>query len=770
MATMKACAIAALAIQFAWAATPAAADSGAIETVVVTAEKRSEDIQKVAGTISAYSADQLQALQIHSTEDLALHEPGLDYYAVNGSSFVTLRGVGVPIDTGTADNNIAFNVDGVNIPRATEGGLSSYDLERVEVLRGPQGTLYGRNTTGGAINYISAAPTEQFQAEAGALGGNYATWGVHGYVSGAVADGVRLRLSVAHTERDEGYVRNVFTGGSFDKLDNSSVRLSASVDFTPELRGDFAVQYMYEDFQSYQQIIGAFPGNPYPFGVLGDLRYLGTPVYPGTTALVAERDYSTRPWTIASDFNPDSHRSTFLATSNLNWDLGNDISLRSTTGFIDHQFFNGLDGDSTSVPIDVIESSGPDARKQPSRSFSQEFNLLGRLGQNGSWLLGAYYFSENDDFIIPVLVVSNISPVFNPGTDLYSATRVGERSYALFADATVSLTDQLRVFGGVRISWDQVHTQFRDAITNPGGIFTPAVVPPAFNPTEVTCFATPYVGTLPAFKQSWNPASPRVGLQYDVADNVNVYVQYQRGFKDGGGGLSNCGNLFDPENLDSYEAGVKSTLMDGHLTLNASGYFYRYKGMQIFKIIAGSSSVENADVEIRGLDLDARLKPIDHLTLDAAATLLDTKFTKFCSDDPLNPAPSLCPDGTAGYDLKGRPIPNAPSYSVNAAAQWDQPVDFGPFAALSLRAEARFVGETHITPYGPPGPVQRPYTLVSAFGVLYAEGQDLQVRVYGRNLTNEAVIAHYVWGSEGAVNGTYLPPRTFGIEITKGFH
>ncbi len=769
MVTKKACAIAALATQFAWVATPAAADTGAVETVVVTAQKRSEDIQKVAGTISAYGPDQLRALQIHSTEDLARQEPGLDYYAVNGSSFVTLRGVGVPIDTGTADNNIALNVDGVNIPRATEGGLSSYDLERVEVLRGPQGTLYGRNATGGAINYISAAPTDAFRAEAGVLGGNYDTWGVHGFVSGPVSDGFRLRLSVAHTERDRGFVRNVFTGGSYDKLNNNSARLSASVDFTPELQGNFAVQYMHEDFQSYQQIIGDFPNNPYPFGELGDLRYLGTGVYPGTTALVAGKDYSTKPWTIASDFNPDSHRSTLLVTSNINWDFGNDISLRSTSGFIDHKFYNGLDGDGTSVPVDIIEASGPNARRQPSRSFSQEFNLLGRFGEGGSWLLGAYFFDEDDDFIIPVLVESTISPIFNPGTNLYNATSVGQRSYALFADATVPLTDRLRVFGGVRVSWDTVRTKYSGAITNPGGIFTPAIVPPAFNPTELACSGTPYVGTQPSFKQSWNPVSPRVGVQYDIADNVNLYVQYQRGFKDGGGGLSICGNLFDPENLDSYEAGIKSTLLDGHLTLNASGYFYRYKGMQIFKIMAGTSSVENADAEIRGLDLDVRLKVVDNLTLSAAATLLDAKFTRFCSDDPLNPAPSLCPDGAPGYDLKGRPIANAPSYSINAAAQWDQAVDFGPFDSLSLRAEARFVGETHITPYGPPGPVQRPYTFVNAFGVLYSDAQNLQVRLYGRNLTNEAVIAHYLWGSEGAVNGTYLPPRTFGIEITKGF-
>ena len=155
-----------------------------VTEVIVTAQKREETVQEVPGVITAITGDRIKQLGISNVENLATQISGLTFYTQAGANFVTLRGVGVPVDTGVADNNVSITVDGVVIPRQTEAGIDSPDLQRVEVLRGPQGTLYGRNATGGAINYISAPPTAEFSGSITGKAANYDTWGVNGFVSG----------------------------------------------------------------------------------------------------------------------------------------------------------------------------------------------------------------------------------------------------------------------------------------------------------------------------------------------------------------------------------------------------------------------------------------------------------------------------------------------------------------------------------------------------------------------------------------------------------
>jgi iron complex outermembrane receptor protein len=763
------------------AARAAANDTNlaSVSEVVVTAQKREQTVQDLPGVVTAISGDRIKALGVSNIENLASQASGLTFYTQAGANFVTLRGVGVPIDNGSADNNISINVDGVVLPRQSEAGLDSTDLQRVEVLRGPQGTLYGRNATGGAINFISAPPTQTFTGMVSAKIANYETWGVNGFVSGPISDHFRFRLSASHEERDKGYVRNVFTGGTEDKLDRTGVRVALSADLAPNLTADLSFSWQRERFDGYQALLppGLVVPNA-PASSLGNLATLG---------LVQGRDYSIKPFETGSDYPGHSERKTLLTVAKLKWDVTDHISVTSLTGYIDHTFMGGLDGDATSYPLDHIAFGGPNGRTQPSQSFSQEFNVSGAFARRGSWLVGAYYFHEDVDFILPVILDTTISPLFQPGTVSRTGTSQTSTSYAIFADATVPITDNLRIFGGARLSKEKFTAQSLSETINPNGIFRPALVPllprlfgiPAQNPTNISCLGSIYqaANTQPTYPirpisgQEHTPFTPRVGAQYDVTGNVMLYVQYSKGFKAGGQAPSNCANQYEPESLAAYEAGIKAQFLDKHLTFNASAFHYDYSNMQIFKIEGtGSTLIENAGAKIDGVDVTAEALFGQYFRTDIAATVLNDRFTDFCSTDPSWPSLARpCPNGVGtGQDLRGRPLPNVPNYTVNAGLEGVFPLELGLFDRFTLRGEAQLVGPTQMTSYGNRPETRRAaYTLVNATATLASQPGDLLVRAFVRNIGDKAVLAHVIW--IGTLNGQWQPPRTYGVEVTKRF-
>ena len=763
----------------AWADDAVGQEAATLQEVVVTAQKREQTVQDLPGVISAISGERIKELGISNVEDLANEVSGLSFYSHAGANFVTLRGVGVPVDTGVSDNNISITVDGVVLPRQTEAGIDSTDLQRVEVLRGPQGTLYGRNATGGAINYISAPPTDTFAAMLSGTAGNYQSWGVNGFVSGPVTQGLRVRLSAAHEERHEGYLHNIFTGGSLDKLDRTTVRAALSADLSSNFTTDLSVFFQRERFDAYQAVLppGLIVPNSTP-PLFGSLAALG---------LVQGRDFTTTPFEIASNYNPASYRQTMLSVAKLKWNVSDSVSVTSLSGYVDHKFKSGLDGDATSYDYDYIPASGPHTRRQPSQSVSEELNISGTIPRRGSWLVGAYYFHENVHFALPVVIDSQTSPLFVPGLLINGGFTQVTQSYALFADATVPVTDRLRVFAGARVSREKLSGQSLVDWENPNGLFRPGVVPllpklfgiPAQNPTAISCAATvlqtantqPGFPNQPRFEQNHTPFTPRAGLQYDLTDNIMVYAQYSKGFKDGGHSTSTCDNNFAPETLTSYEAGIKARFFDQHLTFDASVFHYDYRNMQVFKFeLSGGSTVQNADAKIDGVDITAGALLGDHFRADVSATWLDDRFTHFCSTDPSWPSlAGPCPSGIGtGQDLRGRSLPNVSDYTVNVGLETFFPVGLGPLQQLTLRGEERVVGPTHLDAYGNrPETLRSTYALLDATATLATTDRGFEIRAFGRNLTDKAVISHAIWTT--TISGQYLPPRTFGLEVRKHF-
>lgn len=694
-------------------------------TITVTAQKREQSLQDVAGSVTALAGETVEALGLTSVQELAMQVPGLDFGQTNGGTFISLRGVTLNVDTGVAEPNIAIHQDGLFLPRSTMGMLDYTDVERVEVLRGPQGTLYGRNATGGAINFISKAPGSDSAAEVKLGYGSFDTLTARGTVSGPLSEKLGGRLSVAYDRRGEGYADNEFTGGTFDTSELFNVRGAFALEISDRIRADASIQYQDETFQTYQQLME-------PQSAIAPILF----------PALATASVPSSPWTIGNDYNPDSKRSTLIGRLGVEFDLTPDISLKSITGYIDHEFENRIDGDGTSAAILAIED-----RTQPSRSYSQEFNLSGTFGARGNWLLGAYVFNEEFESNIPITLASGFAGLgLPPNAMLVSNLAEDTLSYAVFADATLSATDRLRVYGGLRLSRDE-----KEFVQTAG-----ALIPGLPSSLTLGCDDV-------RSKRTYESSNPRIGFQYDFAESVMGYIQYSRGYKSGGLNSSTCGNFYNPEQLDSIEAGIKSTALDGRLVLNASVYNYRYDDFQVFKYNVGSALIENASARNIGGEIESRLLLGEDWQIDGALTYTDTEITDYLSSDPSRP-------GTGVLDLKGGNLPRSPEWTANLGVQNRFGVSVGPFSNLLLRADAKFSDSFLLRPYGVPQDVQEAYVLANATAILATEDQSMRIRAFVRNIGDESVISHKFYsGLPGAWYGNYLPPRTWGFEVIKSF-
>jgi len=687
--------------------------------IIVTAQKREQNLQDVAGGISAIGSENLELTGTTSVQDLAAQTPSLVWGQSNGSTFVTLRGIGLSVDSGVAEPNVALHVDGVFISRSTMATIEGDDLERVEVLRGPQGTLYGRNATGGAINFISKAPTDTLSGGFKAGYGNFQTVKASGYVSGPLSDTTRVRLSAGYENRDKGFSVNTFTGNRYDELRQYSVRGALASDLGEALALDLSIQYQATDFQAYQQLIR-------PVGPVASLLF--------PDIVNAEKPFAPR--TMGNEFEPQSYRSTLMIRGGLTWDIGDDVQLKSTTGYLKAKFRTELDGDGTSLPLINVEK-----RRQPSDVISQEFNLSGSAA-NGKleWLVGAYYFHEDFESTIPVAFPLGLPGALPPG---YAFSQIFEttRSLAAFTDLTFSISPSFRIYGGARYSNDRKRT------TQNSG-FLPFGLP------ESQVIGCPNL----QLEQKFNSFSPRVGVQADLGDDVMTYAQFQKGFKSGGVNSSTCGNLYRPEKLDSYEAGFKSRFADGAVTLNASIFYYDYTDLQLFQYSVTTATIDNADARTYGAEIEARFRVGDFFSLDTAATLLDSKYRRFSSFDQANPAAGV-------QDLSGNRLDRAPKYVLTLSPQIDVPVAIGGFDRFVLRGDVRFSGDYYFRPFNLEQDRQKAYRMVNISASL-ASDQGLSLRAYVQNLTNKDVVGHQFYNFVvDSWLGNYLPPRTYGVEL-----
>jgi iron complex outermembrane receptor protein len=724
------CAGAALAL--AWGGASAAQTT--VEEVVITANKRPSDSLKTAGAISALDANVLQTRGVINIEDIQAYVPGLVVGKLTGHGQITIRGVGTTIAAGDAEQGVASYIDGVYMPRTGMTHLAFGDLQRMEVLRGPQGTLYGRNATGGAVNYITNPPTDHNEAGWKLGYGRFNDILAQGYVSGpVVGDKVQGRL-FAMWHQNDGAVKNLTLNSRMGAI--STATFKGDLRFQPSDKTTIDLTAFHiRDYGSYNVI-----------------EFIRKPSGTAASFPTGPETYDLRPFKERQDTPNIASRSTQGAIITASTKL-NGFTLKSITGYLDHHRRELYDGD---------ETAGKTAGGQPliaaelyesSQSATEELSLSGDLWGRVHLVIGGYLGGEdwNHGQAAYLFGSATPSPIYN---------REKSRGHAVYADATVDLSDRLRLIGGVRESWDRK----RGVTSNER--------PPLgdFAAQRINCKAISYgrpdqgaVGGAP-YSLSWAHFTPRAGLQYDLAPGVMAYAMYQKGYKPGGVATTACGNFYKPETNTSYETGLKGRFLDGRMTLEAAAFYYDYRNLQVLQIPPGlpaSQYVNAPKAKVLGAEAAVVLIPVEHLRLNAQISLLDAEYVEFSDRD------SFARE-TARTNLKGNKLDRSPPVSASVGVEYTIPLNNSVVTEVTGRLEGYYSGAYYLRRFNKPFDRQSQYGLLNAF--LTAKVKNQSVRVFVKNITNSVyVLGAFDSSVNGGIIGTYGEPRTWGIELSGKF-
>jgi len=582
-----------------------------IEEVVVTAQRREETLQDVPIAVTALSGDFLQQQQVFSVESLSLYTPSLHIFAeaVN-SEFYTIRGVGRANEDIGSDSGVAVFIDDVYIARQGAANLSLFDIERVEILRGPQGTLWGKNATGGAINIITRKPTDKVSGYLSVDVGEYGTRNFRAAVNAPlINDKLSGRIAVQARERD-GLYKNLTTGESGNNINTQSLR--GSLRYTPS---DATEVLLSADWERSDQkgvlksVIVDVPGTPY---VLKDFFRVTFP---------------TQEPDIRSSRSGDNGKQGVDQ-------YGANLTIRHELSFADLVFVSGYRSEDSFHREDndhAPEVSAVVFSDQNSSSFSQEIRLASRDSGALTWTAGLYWFHENakrnqgrySDFFGPGGLVGPRSPEYQNSTTMFE-TGITTNSYAFFGQATYDFTEQLSLTLGGRFTSDKKSFDVNAFATSnvPGGSDYSLFIPNgAFNTSN---------------SETWNRFTPRAVLAYKFNDELNSYLSYSEGFKSGGfdGSPKNAAAVvpFEPEKVKNYEVGLKGRFFDNRLTTDLAAFFIDFTDLQLqgFDPVTGSPITSNAAAaEIKGVELEIAALLGENLTFKLGASILDHEFTDY---------------------------------------------------------------------------------------------------------------------------------------------
>ncbi|AGH50991.1 MULTISPECIES: TonB-dependent receptor [Sphingomonadales] len=750
------------------ASAAAQAPNGGLEDIVVTAQRRSENLQTTPIAITALTDSALTSAGITDITGVVQATPSL-YFAPYPNSSTTLilymRGQGIG-DPGiiTKDGGVGLYVDGIYQSRPQASAFDLADVERVEVLRGPQGTLYGRNTTGGAVNIISKKPTGEASVDGLVTIGNYNHQRVLVNANLPQLGDFKIKLTGLYSNRD-GWAKNADdTGDTPDANDFQSDRKYA-------VRG--AIRWEPAD-----NVTIDYSGD-YSNARTTPVRYVTDPsvasyIFPGYTDNPKE---AYRPV-----YLPYSRVKSDGQTLIAEWEANDGLTLKSLSAYRHINYTAYQDYvESFLAPfysIDFIHS----------KTYTQEFQAIGDIGDRIKYVGGLYYFREKADHLLLVDVGTGV-----PGqlamSDRY--TEAKSTSKAIFGQATWTppiLEDNLEVTVGGRYTWDK-----RSADRTRSAEFfigdTPEDVSPLVNrrflgngtylPLGVT------VGDIRVKSHKFNPS---VILNYRATDNVSVYGKVVTGYKAGGSNEASptFTRTFDPETVTSYEVGVKSDLFDRRVRLNLSGFIAIYKDLQL-DISADAADASLADTfnvgraNVKGLEADLTVVPVRGLTLAASYTYTHSKITKVFAPegsifDPVVNAgsPVQVGDDISGYFV----LPFTPKHSLRLSGDWTVG-DIGP-GSLALHADYTWKDKIYTTagdgpsvPMGRDKPINASYGLVDGritYTIDRGDDRSISLALWGKNIFDKRYPG-FVVGSGSIIDGyfsqaaSYGQPATYGVEL-----
>ncbi|RMF75036.1 MAG: TonB-dependent receptor [Acidobacteria bacterium] len=703
----------------------AEAEKPALEVEVkVTARKREENVQEVPVAVSVVQGE---VLEDQAAEDLSVVQqnvPNLAIYAGrNQSTTLTafLRGIGQADPLWGVDPGVGLYLDDVYIARPQGALLDVFDVDRIEVLRGPQGTLYGKNTIGGAIKYVSRRPTDEFEARIAGAFGEFGRQDFKGSISGPLVPGkLRAKVAFASLQRD-GYGRNLFQG--IDNSDKDTTAYRVSVDFIASDR--FRIELSHDKTDDNANPKGYARLAPNPFCPL----FLGQPCGPLGGL-----------WDTESGLEPVNGTEATGYAATATWDINDDWTFKSITAYRETDSQNNIDFDTTPARIADVRATYYDDQT------SQEFQLIYDGGRKLSGVFGLYYFDGKAGGDVFAIFFEGI----NPGTSSSTQGFVETESRALFFDGSYALTDRLTLNAGLRYTDEDKH----------GVAFNRLWVDPDF--TTVFLVAADYDKTA-----NFTSLSPRIGLDYDFTDDVMGYVSISRGFKSGGFNIRAQSNFFpssaepfDDEKLTMAEVGVKSVLGGGQGVLNTAVFWGDYTDVQVSTFTDYDSDGDGTNDSFFGDFLnagDATLKGVEvefawaprgarWFRLNGYVSYLDAKPDSFI-------------DRNRNGLVDTQVITNAPEWTGSLTTEFNAPTRVGVFTGgitYAYRDDSVLTNEGDgVTPI-----TQEAYGLLNARVGWISRDSRWAFNVVGTNLTDEEYLTSgYNLPVLGILTGSYGAPR-----------
>lgn len=588
-----------------------------VEEVVVTAQRRSERLQDVPLSISALTSDALENKGVSDAQALTSVVPGLQFGSQGPAGTPFIRGVGAVLGNPSDEPSVATYVDGVYIAAPFANYTAFNNIERIEVLKGPQGTLFGRNATGGVIQVITPDPSQTPSAKMRIGYANYQTMSSSVYGTTGITDDLAIDLAAQIEDQGEGWGRNRFLNR--DVLKKKEYSFRSKVLFTPTDATEIRLAGDYSRIQTAGLNFELTKGLPAPDGVINTLA-----------------DYDSR-----SGLREIVDQKSFGGSLRIDQDFGA-VRLASITAYREA---NGRDlFDNDTVEVDLLS---PDLSLDQ-RNWSQEFHLLSPESAPFNWLLGAYFFDGDGAYDPAVLQGLVVAP---PPNFLAVYGRQFTRSTSIFGQATFNLAEDLKLTTGLRYTKEK---QKLIQVFAPNGTFTPEFVQ----------------------RQDFDDPTWRLALDYELAPDVLAYISYNRGIKSGGwDALSPPNTLgYKPEVLDAYEIGLKTELFDRTMRLNTAAFWYDYKDLQVSNQSQGVSVTSNAaSARIMGLEAEVDVRVSQNLSLNANVAYTDGEYRDYPN------ALGYFPIAGLGFivDAAGNRTLRTPKFTGNVGVDYSIPVATG---------------------------------------------------------------------------------------------
>jgi iron complex outermembrane receptor protein len=692
-------------------ATPAT-DNSALADIVVTAERRQQSLQSVPIAATVLNATELDRRGVTSLSQIQQVAPSVAINTYNRSTYINIRGVGIAQSAPTSNPGVAYYLDGVLIPHEQFIGQSFYDIGSIEVLRGPQGTLTGQNSTGGAV-YVRS-PDPEFGSYSGYVDG---TTESYSHYRGAAAlnlgfsDEAAVRVAAVHDQRDS-FTKNI--GGTSQpgnsNLDSARINIalrSADQKLKINLRGEWF-----------------------------DLKTDNNAIKNRTDAVTSD------PFTIEEDGHGYLNQHGYRVAGEARYDLTESVQARGLVSWQDGYTHDQTDGDRTATAAPRLPTTNVGRLSQSSTTFRtliSEVNLLSTNKGPFQWVIGGFLLRED----IPVsLLTDNFHTVDFTAANSDIETDAKNRTESFFGQANYFVTSRLELIAGGRYSWDkQIYTRY----LVPGAGFT-----------------LPYIS-----EESSHQVTGKVGLNYHLGRNL-IYVTASKGYKAGGVNLTPVTPNFVPERNFVYEAGVKTEMLDRHLRLNGDVYYSNYKDIQLSSLVGGLPVTQNA---LSGHSYGAELEATGQFggfSISAGGGYLHARFAKSgCISDTNSPGTDTGCTTNLRFVPSGRDLPFSPEWTINGGVQYA--FALGGKTMLTPRFQVSYLSSQYATPF-PSSATYVPGRTIADLRLTLDLGERYKIEGFVTNLFDKTYIASQVQSSSSATGGIlYGAPRTYGVRAVVKF-